>query len=126
MTLGPRRLAASKAKRLSEENHCGTDHQPHAFGCKADTAAIGSARDPPEYDSVDSMPSLMDDSFEHRDGERPEVTPFEQFSAYTPPRAQDLEHEDRALLFATAPFGHWESGVLLAIVRSVRGQAESD
>ena len=74
MTSGPRHPATLKAKRLSDGNHGGTDQQPHAFGCKPFVAAIGSAGDPPEYDSEDSMPSLVDDSVEHREDERPEVT----------------------------------------------------
>ena len=123
MTSGPRRSATFKAKRLAEGNHGGTDQQPNAFECKIKSfaTAIGSAGDPPEYDSEDSMPSLVDDSVEHRDGERPEVVPFKQFPAYMPPCTQHLEHEDRALLFAPVPFGHWESSVSLAIVRSVGG-----
>ena len=131
MTLGPRRLAAYGLSDCRKEIMVEKINSLTHSGIRQTQAEVTQQQsDPPatrqRKTEKDSMPSLVDDSFEHRDGERPEVTPFEQFSAYTPPRAQDLEHEDRALLFATAPFGHWESGVLLAIVRSVRGQAESD
>ena len=83
MKLGPRRRAALRAKRLPEGNHCGKEQQPHSFGCKADTTTIGTAGDPPVDDSEDSMPSLVDDSLEHRDGERPEVVPFELYDTMT-------------------------------------------
>ena len=119
MTSGPRRPATSKAKRLAINSltHSGVKHSSQ----QSDPPATRQRKT-----EKDSMPSLVDDSFEHRDGERPEVIPFKQFPAYTPPRTQPLEHDDRALVFAPIPFGHWESGVSLAIVRSVRGRAESD
>ena len=61
-----------------------------------------------------------------QDGERPEAVPSERFPAYMPPRTQVFGYDDRALRFATIRFGHWESGVSLAIVWSVRGGAEYD
>ena len=71
------------------------------------------------------MSSLVDDSVEHRDGERSEVVPFNRFPAYTPPRMLHLEYEDRELLFAPIPLGHWGSGVSLAIIWSVWERVES-
>ena len=47
-----------------------------------------NAGDPTVDDSEDSIPSLVDDSLEHRDGERPEAVPSERFPAYMPPRTQ--------------------------------------
>ena len=126
MKLGPRRLAAFTAKRLPEGNHCGKEQQPYTFGCKGVTATIGIAGDPTVDDSEDSISSLVDDSLEHQDGKRPEAVPSERFPAYMPPRTQVFGYDDGALRFATMRFGHWESGVSLAIVRSVRGGAESD
>ena len=121
MKLGPRRRAALRAKRLPEGNHCGKEQQPCTFRCKADTATTGTAGDPTVDDSEDSIPSLVDDSLELRDGERPEAVPSERFPAYMPPRTQVFGYDDRELRFATIRFGHWESGVSLAVVRSVRG-----
>ena len=114
--------AASKAKRLSEGNHDGTVQQPYILGCRPLTAASGFADDPPEYDSEDNMPSLEDGSAEHWNGKRLKVVPFDRFPAYTPPRMPHQEDEDRELLFAPIPLGHWASGVSLAIVRSVWGR----
>ena len=123
MKLGPRRLAAFTAKRLPEGNHRGKEQQPYTFWCKGDTATIGTVGDPTVDDSGDSIPSLVDHSLEHRG---PEAVPSEQFPAYMPPRTQVFGYDDGALRFATMRFGHWESGVSLAIVRSARGGAESD
>ena len=47
-----------------------------------------NAGDPTVDDSEDSIPSLVDDLLEHRDGERPEAVPSEQFPAYMLPRTQ--------------------------------------
>ena len=97
MKLGPLRLAAFTAKLLPEGNHCGKEQQPYTFWCKGDTATIGTVGDPTVDDSEDSIPSLVDHSLEHRDGERPEAVPSEQFPAYMPPCTQVFGYDDRAL-----------------------------
>ena len=72
------------------------------------------------------MPSLVDDSLEHQDDERQQAEPYELLPAGMPPLAQVFGYNDGALRFATTRFGHRESGVSLAVMRSVRGGVESD
>ena len=88
----------------------------YTFGCKAETANAGGKT---ANDSEDSMPSLVDD-------ERQQAEPYELLPAGMPPLAQVFGYNDGALRFATTRFGHRESGVSLAVMRSVRGGVESD